>query len=238
MRLIIVSLIIATIYTQSDADNDRKLKLSACINLVSAALHHDSDFVSTVATTIDFTDKSSLVSKFIAKTLLNCYTTTSLIKSAELISKKFQNISPFANDNKVILALDKFHEKYDKDVNLYIKDLGKLEKVMALMKDELKVFEEFVQTNVNDYYKQDQKNKNEKEEKARREEDERQRGQESGFDYAYLGFLKKINPAVKYGLGLGLLAIIFLGLYLGLKSLEKPADAPRSKKDKNDKKKN
>lgn len=216
----------------SDADDDRKTKVAACLNLIKAALHHDSDYFSTVAVTIDANDKSDLEKKFTSKALLNCYSAVSLVKSAELIHKKYENISPFKKENKEILDIARYQEKYKNDEAKLTKDTAMVENVLKSLEEEYASLVQMVKAAGNTYSgvwnrQQEERRRREKEE---REEDEAYGDYENGR--MNISFLTKMDPKIKYGLGIGLIAVIFLALYWNLRKLMKKDEKEKKKKKK------
>lgn len=123
-----------SVCTQLDIDHpnyDRTNRVLACINLTKAVLHHDKDHLAEIVKDIEASDKKDLANKFLVKSLLNCYNTLSMIKVADLLGKKkFQDINPFKKDNKEILDMSKYDERYGDNKEKLEKETEKLEELM------------------------------------------------------------------------------------------------------------
>jgi hypothetical protein len=216
----------------SDADNDRKTKVAACLNLLKSAIHHDNDYFSTVSNTIDANDRNDLQQKFLSKTILNCYSTVSLLKSAELLSKKFENISPLTKENKEILNVSKYDEKYKNDQQKLSKDTERVDNALKELQDEHKQLEQMVQSALNEFAgvfegKREQKRKQETDD---RKEEENFGNYENGN--LNLAFVKKMSNRTKYLIFFGLFAVMALFFLWGLKTIMKKPELNNKKKKK------
>ncbi len=227
--IIVLILSISYVKLDKDADIDRKTKTQACILLSRAALHHDENYFPKIVNSFLYNDADDLVSKWTQKVLLNCLNTISMIKSADVIGrKKPENISPFAKDNKEILNVKNYHEKYAKDNAKLTKDSEKLAKVIVEVSAEFKELEDTLKKLAGDHIAN---LKREQMEEARRQRQEE--AQEAG-DYENgrlnISLITKMNPTVKYLIGFGVIALFALFFYLGIKSLMPKEEKKKQKK--------
>ena len=224
--------LLSVIKSRTDADDDRRTKALACITLVKAALHHNQEYFESVSYTIDTKDQDELTKRWTFKTLLNCFNTVSLMKSAELIGRqKFENVSPFATENAQILDIENYHNKYLNDAARLTKDTERLEGVLKEVVEQVKSLEEMVRKPAKELLNRYNREKsNEESRKAQEEAKETDGNYENGR--LNLGLVTKMNPAIKYGLGLGLLALMFLSIWYGLNKLTNKGEIIEKKKKK------
>jgi hypothetical protein len=121
-----------------DPNYDKKSKLFSCLNLIRASLKQDKDYIVDIMETIRETDKNIAVDKFVKKTVLNCYTAISFIKSADLIGKKsIDDINPFTKDNKALLNLEHYNNRYTDDDGKLDKDTKSVMELFEVSKDQV-----------------------------------------------------------------------------------------------------
>ncbi len=60
MKVLTIFFVLFYINCRSDADEDRKTKVLACINLTKAALHHDKEYFLDISLKLDASDKNEL----------------------------------------------------------------------------------------------------------------------------------------------------------------------------------
>jgi hypothetical protein len=215
----------------NEADTDRKTKVLACINLTKAALHQDNDYFKEISDTLQFEEKEELLNKFLYKALLNCYGSVTLLKSADFIASSYEKINPFRKENKAILSLEKYNEKYlGNDARLQ-KDTEMFRKILPTI-DEVKSLESMINTSINKLYSSsDFKNKQRKKEEAERAK-RREEDPDAEIGGVNISFMKKIDPKILNGVGLGLIVVMFALLYWGLRALTKPKDVEKKIKNK------
>lgn len=215
-------LYITSINSQSEADTDRKTKVMACINLVKSSLFHDKDYFEEVVKNITAEDKTELISSFVTKSVLNCYNTVSLIKSADLLSKSYEKLNPFYKDTKEILDIKNYYNKYKNNEEKLKKDQDRIEKILKETKDEVTALYDLTKKAADDLFPGDtyeilrQQQTRKASEKLREDEN---------IDYNYeggnlnLSFLTKMDPKIRFGIGFLLILTIFFALFLALKRL-------------------
>jgi hypothetical protein len=212
----------------SDADLDRKTKATACIYLAKAAVFHNQEYFPKIADSFLYSDTEDLVRQWSNKVLLNCFNTISLIKSADIISrKKPENISPFAKDNKEVLNIKKYHEKYEKDSAKLLADSDRLKKVLGDLQSELIVLDEAIRKLAKGFVgkiKREQMDENRKQ----KEEEKQESGNQNGR--LNISLITKMDNTVKYSLVGGMVAIFGFGFYFALKALSKNTKLEGGKK--------
>ena len=217
----------------SDADLDRSTKAKACIFLVRAALQNNEDYFGEVTSTLKYeeTDSDDLVRKWTDKALLNCYNTVSMIKSADLIGRgKPEKISPYAKDNAEILNINNFHRRYDTDASRLVKDAAKFKEILAALQDEVTPLIEATTKFAKDAVAQTRKEQQQEEQK-RQKEDKEEFGDHQ-YGNVNMGFLKRMDPNLKLGIGFGLMLMFVIFFLIALKALRN-SDIPVEKKKKN-----
>ena len=217
----LLSLIVAVTSStgSSDADLDRKTKATACIYLAKAAVFHNQEYFPKIADSFLYTDTEDLVRQWNNKVLLNCFNTISLIRSADIISrKKPENISPFAKDNKEVLKIKKYHEKYEKDSARLAADSERLKKILGDLQSELSGLDEAVRKLAKGFVgkiKREQMNENKKQQEEEKQESGNQNGRLN------ISLITKMDNTIKYSLVGGMIAVFGIGFYFALKSLSK-----------------
>jgi hypothetical protein len=93
-----------------------------------------------IAQTLVLKDKPTAVDSFMIKTLLNCYSSISFIKSAEILSKKLEEVNPFTKENIALLRLDNYIERYRDDVKRLDKDTKNLRELFEISKEQVDIF--------------------------------------------------------------------------------------------------
>jgi hypothetical protein len=231
----------------SDAKNDRRTKVSACFNLVRSVLHHDTDYLQQVRRQLqrDHPNEPEFELVFLRKTVLNCYNTITLIQSAELVNKrKYQNINPFTEAFKNILNFHSFNEKYNKsnDPNgeKFKKDLEKLNEILSEEEFNPVEFKKLYKASLEKAEKEakeEQENREKEYEEMRKERGraigEEAKSEEKMTSNLNVAFFDKMSPRVRNLVGLGLMVVVALALYFGLKSLKREDIKKEKKKKKN-----
>lgn len=231
-KLGILWVLIVLINCQSDADLDRRTKASACIYLVKSALHHNGDdYFPRVMRNLDFSNSEELTKKWVEKSILNCFSTVSLIKSADLIGrKKPENISPHARENKEILSLKNYKNRYSENSQLLSKDTQKLRNALEYLKEDLNELEAMVRNHARTAYNNI---KREQQQEARKTlEEEREEFGRYENSNLNISLLTKIDPNIKLGIFFGvflLFTILFIWAY---KTLTTPKNKNEKKKSK------
>jgi hypothetical protein len=225
VKLGLLLIISAFIVCQSDADLDRRTKAVACIYLLKSALFHQGeDYFPRVLKNLEFSSAEDLTQKWTEKALINCFSTVSLIKSADLIGrKKPENISPLAKENKEILSLKNYKNKYEADTQKLAKDSEKLRKALEELKSELGELEAMVRNFARPTY--NSKKREEQQENRRNLEEERE---ESGGRYENsnlnLSLITRLDPNIKLMIFFGVLLIFVIFFMWGYKTLTAPKD--------------
>ena len=226
--LLTLSMLIAC---QSDADLDRKTKATACIYLLKSALFHQGEeYFPKVLKNLEYTSIEDLIQKWNEKALINCFSTVSLLKSADLIGrKKPENISPLAKENKEILSVKNYENKYAEDSKKLAKDSEKLRKALEELKSEVQELEEMVRNYARTTYYN--KKREEQQENRKVLEEERE---ETGYyenSRLNLSLITKLNPNVKLIIFYSVLLIFMIFFMWAYKTLTTPKNKNGSKKD-------
>ena len=206
-----LTLLLLTLVFASEADDDRVTKVLSCIKLMKGTLHHDKDYFKEIANTIDATDKNDLAAKFLVKSILNCYNNMGLIKAAEITNtKKIELLNPLKKENKEILDITKYHNKYKDNLALLTRDSERIVGIIRNHLTEVAELEQSVNDALLELYPED------KYESRRR--NQQQKVEE---EYIYLSFFTKMDPKIKSLFGIGFLTVIALAFYFAVKSLKK-----------------
>jgi hypothetical protein len=119
----------------NDPNYDKKTKLYSCINLIRTSLKEDNTYLEGIVNNIKSKSRDKVLDTFLVKTVLNCYTSISFIKSAELLSK--EKINPFTKDNKPLLDLEHYATRYNGDEKQLEKDTVNLRELFGNSKEQV-----------------------------------------------------------------------------------------------------
>lgn len=239
-KVLLIVLFFAYINTQTDAENaynDRKTKVRGCMNLLKSVVHHDEDYVPALARSIlDATkDMNEWTRRIARKGLLNCYTSVSLIKAAELIGKKkYENLNPFIEENKKILNLYNYEKRYETNKVKLEKDMDLLEDILVDIQAETSQLEGLVRKRLDELNEKLKKESNY--EQFRQQSQQSDEPQERPHRYEgsnlNLKFFDEIDPKIRYAIGFGLILLVLGVLYLTLRSLTVNKEKSKKKKNK------
>ncbi len=224
-KLLFSVFLFSTVYSASEADLDRKTKVQACLNILKAALHNDADYIKTLANKVDASNVYELESKALDMSIVNCYQTVTLIKSAELINKKYHNISPFTKENIKILELKNIED------SKFAKDLGRITNILKELDSEYSEYKKMFGDSAKTIEIEFQQREYEKVKQSKEAEDHGD--YENGN--TNLAFIKKMDKNHKLLFFAGFFGLFFFLCYLGLKKLMPEEQQKKSKKKKNKK---
>ena len=232
--LLSISTLLLFFRCDADADMDRRTKALACIRLVRAGLLHDDNYFKYVAYSINTNNADDLIRRWINKTLLSCFNTISMLKSAELIGKKTHaNVSPFQQENQRILKIESFREKYENDASRLQRDTQKLDLALTDLQTDLKGLTDAVAILAKEFVMKFKQEEMERERRQRQQEAEYEPEGWYENKNLNLGLVTKIDPEIKNLIGLGLITLIALSLLLGYRALRKsPTNTTPKKKQK------
>lgn len=253
--LIILSLIFLAKQNE-EVDESIINRLNACTRIASIMIKEDKDFLDVITKKAftKFRDEKydDIYLQVRENTVLGCFKTVSLIKTAELLNVKDNKINPFTKENKALLSLTtlfdlyldsseervysslKNKEKYTKDLNLLKKYYEKAEnsaaydqKLIAYL--DLKTSKNQKAGSVYTKFVSDTKQEQYNQERTEGHSEYLDESEYSNLNLNLFGFNLN-DPKIKNGLGLSLLIIVVLGLVWSYKIVTYKEEKPKKKK--------
>ena len=244
-----------TIFYSVSADEyvqeDRITKLKACVKLSNKIIEDDASFIEEfVKANYPGFLKTTFDTMYVGLhdgILLNCFSHIGMIQAAPLTTASSAKVNPYTKDNKELMKIENFLRRYPNGSSeaRYQKDLGVMNGIKGLLEfqeDGLALYETSVanaleywttpKNKVGSVHREKVTKKQNGQEDVKETKEEQRQGRSADLDLFGLK-INSMSSGMKNLIGLGLLAVLFGGLYLAFKQITKKEEVKPKKVKKN-----